>query len=144
MEHPLQEVEYEHTIENATCSKRSIDHFLTSTEIHRLQTYWSKYSKQLPSDFDTMYTSSDCPPCCHKQQDKRFISALLKGLNGVTQGTSIFDRLISSVKKIGGYLFKGIHRLFHHHKVQVIYHAVNTFKKYYHKLKIGQLFKFKA
>ena len=48
------------------------------------------------------------------------------------------------MKKIGGYVFKGIHRLFHHHKVQAIYRAVNTFKKYYHKLKIGQLFKFKA
>ena len=34
--------------------------------------------------------------------------------------------------------------LFHHHKVQAIYHAVNTFKKYHSKLKIGQLFKFKA
>ena len=48
------------------------------------------------------------------------------------------------MKKIGGYVFKGIHGLFHHHKVQVIYCAVNTFKKYYKKLKIGQLFKFKA
>ena len=41
-------------------------------------------------------------------------------------------------------MFKGIHGLFHHHKVQAIYHAVNTFKKYHNKLKIGQLFKFKA
>ena len=48
------------------------------------------------------------------------------------------------MKKIGGYVFKGIHRLFHHHKVQAIYRAVNTFKKYHNKLKIGQLFKFKA
>ena len=41
-------------------------------------------------------------------------------------------------------MFKGIHGLFHHHKVQAIYRAVNTFKKYHSKLKIGQLFKFKA
>ena len=27
-------------------------------------------------------------------------------------------------------MFKGIHGLFHHHKVQAIYCAVNTFKKY--------------
>ena len=32
----------------------------------------------------------------------------------------------------------------HHHKLQAIYCAVNTFKKYHSKLKIGQLFKFKA
>ena len=48
------------------------------------------------------------------------------------------------MKKRGGYVFKGIHVLFHHHKVQAIYRAVNTFKKYHSKLKIGQLFKFKA
>ena len=78
-----------------------------------------------------MYTSSNCASCQQKHRDKRFINALLKGLNGVTQGASIFGRLISSVKKIGGYMFKGIHRLFHHHKVQAIYCAVNTFKKYH-------------
>ena len=85
-----------------------------------------------------------CTTCQQKHRDKRFISTLLKGLNGVTRGASIFGRLISSVKKIGGYVFKGIPGLFHHHKVQVIYHVVNTFKKYHSKLKIGQLFKFKA
>ena len=68
----------------------------------------------------------------------------LKDSCGVTRGTSIFGRLISSVKKIGSSIFKGIHGLFHHHKVQAIYRAVNTFKKYYSKLKIGELFKFKA
>ena len=41
-------------------------------------------------------------------------------------------------------MFKGIHGLYHHHKVQEIYCAVNTFMKYHSKLKIGQLFKFKA
>ena len=144
MEHPLQEVEHDHKTQNGTRSKRSIEDYLTSAEKHRLQTYWNKYGEQLPSDFDTMYAPSDCPSCCHRHRDKRFISTLLKGLNGVTHGASIFGRLISSVKKIGGYVFKGIHGLFHHHKVQVIYRAVNTFKKYYSKLKIGELFKFKA
>ena len=112
--------------------------------MHRLQTYWNKYGEPLPSDFDTIYASSNCPSCHQRQRDKRFISALLKGLNGVTRGASIFGRLISSVKKIEGYMFKGIHRLFHHHKVQAIIRAVNTFNKYHNKLKIGQLFKFKA
>ena len=69
---------------------------------------------------------------------------LLKDFAGVTRGASIFGRLISSVKKIGGAIFKGIHGLFHHRKVQAIYRAVNTFKKYHSKLKIGQLFKFKS
>ena len=113
-------------------------------ETHRLQSYCNKYGKQLSSDFDTMYASTNCDSCQQKHRDKRFISALLKGLSGVTSGASIFGRLISSVKKIRGYVFKGIHGLFHHHKVQAIYCAVNTFKRYHSKLKIGQLFKFKA
>ena len=91
-----------------------------------------------------MYTADKCDTCNQRHREKRFISALLKGLCRVTRGTSIFGRLISSVKKIGGYISKGIHGLFQHHKVQAIYHAVNTFKKYHSKLKIGQLFKFKA
>ena len=70
MEHPLQEVEHDHNTQNAMRSKRSIEHFLTSAEMHRLQTYWSKYGEQLPSDFDTMYASSDCLSCCHRQRDK--------------------------------------------------------------------------
>ena len=144
IEHPLQEVEHKSSGLNKTCSKRSTDDILTVAEIHRLQTYWNKYGKHLPNDFDTIYASSNCTTCQQKHRDKRFISTLLKGLNGVTRGASIFGRLISSVKKIGGYMFKGIHGLFHHHKVQAIYHVVNTFKKYHSKLKIGQLFKFKA
>ena len=136
MEHPLEEFEHEHTTQNTTRSKRSIYDYLTSTEKHRLQTYWNKYGEQLPSDFDTMYATFNCPSCNHKQRDKRFISTLIKGLSGVTRGASIFGRLISSVKKIGGYCIKGIHGLFHHHKVQAIYRAVNTFKKYYSKLRL--------
>ena len=53
-------------------------------EAHRLHTYWNKYGEGLPSDFDTMYASPNCESCQRKHRDKRFISALLKGLNGVT------------------------------------------------------------
>ena len=143
-EHPLKEVKNTDTVSNRTRSKRSADDILTMAETHRLHSYWNKYGEQLPSDFDTLYASDQCGSCDQKHRDKRFISALLKGLCRVTCRASIFGRLISSVKKIGGYVFKGIHGLFHHHKVQAIYHAVNTFKKYRSKLKIGQLFKFKA
>ena len=101
MEHPLKEVEHKDTILNTTHSKRSADDFLTEAEIHRLETYWNKYGEQLPSDFDTMYASFNRVTCQQKHRDKRFISALLKGLNGVTQGASIFGRLFSSMKKIG-------------------------------------------
>ena len=74
--------------------------------MHRLESYWIKYGEQLPSDFDTLYATDKCDSCNQRHREKRFISALLKGLRGVTRGASIFGRLISSVKKIGGYIFK--------------------------------------
>ena len=95
-------------------------------KIHRLKSYWIKCGQQLPSDFDTLYATHQCDSCNLRHREKRFINALLKGLHGVTQGASIFGRLISFMKEIGGYVFKGIHGLFHHHKVQAIYCAVNT------------------
>ena len=144
-EHPLNEEEDPETDANQTRSKRSTDDILNMPEKHRLESYWFKYHKLLPSDFDTLYSEdTTCDICDQQHREKRFISALIKGLRGVTRGASIFGRLISSVKKIGGSIFKGIHGLFHHHKVQAIYRAVNTFKKYHSKLKIGELFKFKA
>ena len=121
----------------------STNEFISMIEKHRLESYRVKYHEQLPSDFDTLYASDKCDTCNQKHREKRFIGALIKGLRGVTRGASIFDRLISTVKKIG-HIFKGIHGLFHHHKVQAIYRAVNTFKKYHSKMKIGQLFRFKA
>ena len=105
-EHPLNE-EDEDTDFNETCSKRSIDDIFTMPEKHRLESYWSKYHEQLPSDFDTLYSEDDtCDNCDQTHREKHFISALIKGLCSVTRGTSIFGRLISSVKKIGGAIFK--------------------------------------
>ena len=91
-----------------------------------------------------LYAKEQCDSCGQRHRGKRFLGALLKVLAGITQGASIFGRLISLVMKIGGYVFKGIYGQFYHHKVQAIYHTVNTFKKYSSKLKIGQLFRFKA
>ena len=142
-EHPLNE-EDKDTDVNKTHSKRSTDDIFTMPEKHRLESYWSKYHKQLPSDFDTLHSEDNtCDTYDQKYREKRFISALIKGLRGVTRGASIFGRLISSVKKIGSAIFKGICGLFHHHKVQAIYRVVNTFKKYHSKLEIGELFKLK-
>ena len=79
-EYPLRKVKHTDTVLNRTHSKRSADDILTMAEIHRLQSYWNKYGKQLPSDFDTLYASDQCDSCNQKHRDNRFISALLKGL----------------------------------------------------------------
>ena len=105
-EHALREVKHTDTVLNWTHSKRSADDILTMAEIHRLQSYWNEYGEQLPRGFDTLYASDQCGYCNQKHREKRFISALLKELCGVTRRASIFGRLISSVKKIGDMYLK--------------------------------------
>ena len=68
-EHPLNEEDEDtETNINKTCSKRSTDDILTMPEKHRLESYWSKYHKQLPSDFDTLY--SEDTTCDQKHREK--------------------------------------------------------------------------
>ena len=67
-------------------------------ERHRLESYWTKYSEPLPSDFDTLYATDTCHTCLHKHRLKRFIAGLINGLCKVTCVASIFGRLIPSVK----------------------------------------------
>ena len=71
-EHPLNEAE-EETDEatTQTHSKRSADEILTMTEKNRLESYWVKYHKQLPSGFDTLYTADKCDTCEQKHREKR-------------------------------------------------------------------------
>ena len=88
-EHHLQQVE-ENEVTNTTCSKRSTDEFLTMAEIHRLESYWTKYGEQLPSDFDTLYANEQCDTCDQRHREKRFIGALIKGLSTVMRGTIVF------------------------------------------------------
>ena len=68
IEHPLREVEQPDDVLNRTHSKRSTDDILTMAEIHRLESYWIKYGEQLPSDFDTLYTTNQCDSCNQRQR----------------------------------------------------------------------------
>ena len=67
-EHPLNEAEEE--TETQTCLKRSADDILTMAEKHRLELYWFKYHKQLPSDFDTLYADDNCDNCEQRHREE--------------------------------------------------------------------------
>ena len=88
-ENPLQQAE-ENEVTNTTCLKRSTDEFPTMAEKHRLESYWTKYDEQFPSDFDTLYTNEKCNTCDQRHREKRFKSALIKGLSMVMRGASVF------------------------------------------------------
>ena len=51
----MREVKQTDDVLNRTHSKRGADDILTMAEIHRLESYWNKYGKQLPSVFDTLH-----------------------------------------------------------------------------------------
>lgn len=143
---PNQEIKFlsevEHPVNDKPLSRRKRDTLpLSKAEKHRVNSYKTKYSTELPNEMDTMYTVEN--KYTHSRP-KRFIGTLIKGLASITKGGNIFGRLVSGVRKIGGFIFKGLHGLFHHHKVTALHRAVNTFKQYASKLKIGELFKFKA
>ena len=38
--------------------------------MHRLESYWIKYSEQLPSDYDTLYTADKCGSCNQRHREK--------------------------------------------------------------------------
>ena len=67
--HPLKEVKHTDTVLNRTSLKRSADDIFTMAEIHRLQSFWNKNHKQLPSNFDTLYASNQCDSCNQKYRD---------------------------------------------------------------------------
>lgn len=121
--------------------KRHAAQPLSMVELHRMNSYRNKYQKQLPSDYNTLYSAPSCRTC---HRHKRFLGTLISGLTSAFKGGNIFGRLISGINKIGGSIFRGIHGLFHHHRVAALHKGVQTFKEYASKLKIGELFKFKS
>ena len=103
--------------------KRSIHLSLSMVEQHHQETYRLKYLKMLPSDYDSLYGPFTNEP---HDRSKRFLSSLIKGLGVASRGANIFGRLVSGIKKIGGFIFKGINGLFSHHKTAAIHRAVKV------------------
>ena len=141
-------IEEESNLQQPRQKKRDATEFMTRSEKHRLITYAAKYNISLPCEFDTFFTRISIPKHYIKPftksplREKWFINALIRGLSVVSKGGNIFGRIVSGIKKIGGFIFRGVNGLFHHHKNLAISRAVEVFKKYSSKLKIGELFKF--
>ena len=93
-------------------------------EIQRALDYVSKYGEPLPLDEDTIYTNQLSSPPAPKRE-KRFLSAIVKGLGKIFKGANIFGKIINGVKKFGGF-FKGIKGLFHRRKNTALTQAVRA------------------
>ena len=114
-------------------------------EIQRALDYHSKYGEPLPLDADTIYaeehpTNTSFYP---HLQNKRFLSALIRGIKSLFKGGNIFGKIVSGVKKIGGFIFKGIKGLFHCRKTTAFLNAIKAFVHNSRQFGINRMYKFR-
>ena len=60
-------------------------------------------------------------------RSKRFLGGLIRGIRTIFKVGNIFGKIVSGIKKVGGFIFKGIKGLFHRHKNTALLQAVKTF-----------------
>ena len=103
---------------------------LTFLEKIRQDTFLHHYNFTLPSDFDTLFAPSipldSLLHLNHSSRSKRQAAAFLRGANIFG---SLIPKVIPTIKKIGGFIFKGIKSLFHRHKHHAMVRAVNIFRR---------------
>ena len=109
-------------------------------EVQRALDYFSKYADPIPLDADTIYAPTPNITTPHKRQ-KRFLGALIRGISSIFKGGNIFGNIVSGIKKVGGFIFKGIKGLLHRRKTTALLHAARTFAAS-KKFAVGKLYKF--
>ena len=109
------------------------DQVLPLLEVQRALDYFSKYNEPIALDEDTidapetLMTSSNNKVNTTHYRSKRFLSGLIRGIRTIFKGGNIFGKIVSGIKKVGGFIFKGIKGLFHRHKNTALLQAVKTF-----------------
>ena len=83
-------------------------------EVQRALDYFSKYDKPIPLDSDTIYAEENSNSTGHRH--KRFLGTLVRGITSLFKGGNIFGKIVSGIKKVGGFIFKGIKGLLHRRK----------------------------
>ena len=126
-------------------SKRKIDEnsqtpLLPLQEVQRALDYFSKYGDPIPLDEDTLYAPIPSNTTVPKRQ-KRFLGALIRGISSIFRGGNIFGKIVSGIKKVGGFIFKGIKGLLHRRKNTALLHAAKSFAAS-KRFAIGRLYKF--
>ena len=124
--------------------KRNIDEnfktpLLPLQEVQRALDYFSKYGDPIPMDEDTLYAPIPRNVTSPKRQ-KRFLGALIRGITSIFRGGNIFGKIVSGIKKVGGFIFKGIKGLLHRRKHTTLLHAVRSFAA--KRFAIGRRYKF--
>ena len=112
-------------------------------DIQHALDYNFKYGEPLPLDADTIY-AEEVPKNSSTVviQKKHFLGTLIRGIGCLFRGANTFGKLFSGIKKVGGFIFKGIKGLFHRCKNTALVQAVKAFASWSKKLILDKLYKF--
>ena len=78
-----------------------------------------------------------------QSRSKRFLGALVRGIGRVFKGANVFGKVFTGIKKIGGFIFKGIKGLFHRHKNTALIQAIRGFGSQSRNFALDKLYKFR-
>ena len=110
-------------------------------EVQRALDYFSKYGEPIPLEADTIYAEKHNNATAQRQ--KRFLGALVRGISTIFKGGNIFGKLVSGIKKVGGFIFKGIKGLLHRRKNTALLQAAKMVAARSKKFLVGKLYKFR-
>ena len=111
-------------------------------EIQRALDYFSKYEDRISLDADTLFAEIPGNMTAHTRQ-KRFLGALIRGIGSIFKGGNIFGKIVSGIKKVGGFIFKGIKGLLHRRKNTALLQAAKSLAAKSRRFVVGRLYKFR-
>ena len=110
-------------------------------EVQRALDYVSKYGDPLPLEADTIYAEQHNNVTLKRH--KRFLVGLIRGITSIFKGGNIFGKIVSGIKKVGGFIFKGIKGLLHRRKNTALLNAAKSIATRSRKFLVSKLYKFK-
>ena len=73
----------------------------------------------------------------------QFLGALVWGITSIFKGGNIFGKIVSGIKKVGGFIFKGVKGLLHRRKNTALVQAARAFATKSKEFLVGKLYKFR-
>ena len=110
-------------------------------EVQRALDYVSKYGEPIPLEADTIYAEQHNNVTLKRH--KRFLGGLIRGITSIFKGGNIFGKIVTGIKKVGGFIFKGIKGLLHRRKNSALIQAAKSIAARSKRFLVSKLYKFK-
>ena len=118
-----------------------IPHPLPLLEVQRALDYVSKYGEPIPLEADTIYAEQHNNVTLKRH--KGFLDGLIRGITSIFKGGNIFGKIVTGIKKVGGFIFKGIKGLLHRRKNSSLIQATKSLATRSRRFLVGKLYKLK-